>query len=226
MTLQNYSHIALVLDRSGSMSMVKSDAIGGYNEFIRSQQTVPGKATFTLTQFDDKYDVVQEFVDLKDARILDDDNFQPRGLTRLLDAIGKTLNLVGERLDKLPEDQRPEKVVFAILTDGHENDSQEYTEIIIREMIAHQETVYNWQVLFLSSDIRAEADALKYGISPQATLSFSKTGDGMTAAFAGLAEATTLYRVGASTKAMFDPAVKAEQLRQRLKEDKEQKQKK
>jgi uncharacterized protein YegL len=91
----DYTHIALVLDRSGSMIMVKDDAIGGYNEFIRSQQKVSGKATFTLTQFDDQFESVQEFADLKDARILDDSNFVPRGLTRLLDAIGKTLNMVG-----------------------------------------------------------------------------------------------------------------------------------
>jgi hypothetical protein len=122
---------------------------------------------------------------------------------------------LGARLANIPEQERPGKVIFAILTDGKENDSQEYEETTIREMIRHQEDAYQWQVLFLSSDIRAEADALKYGIRSGATLNYATGGKGMRAAFAGLTEVVTSYRTTSSTTAEFNPQLKEEQKKER-----------
>jgi len=186
------------------MQRVKDDTIGGYNEFIKSQQQVPGKATYTLAQFDDRYELLQDCVDIADARILNERNYQPRGMTRLLDAIGKTMNTIGERLAALPEAERPSKVVFAIMTDGRENDSQEYTEEKVREMIEHQQDVYKWEVLFLSSDIHCEQDAFRYGIQAANTLSYDPSGVGTQVAFASMADNLTSYRTGVAMSMAFD----------------------
>jgi len=153
---QGYTHIAVVLDRSGSMSTCATDTVGGFNAFVEDQKKVPGEATLTLAQFDDVYELVHNGIALKDVPSLD---FHPRGYTALLDAIGKTINDTGAWLSQKPEDQRPERVFFVILTDGAENASREFTREQIFKMIRHQEDAYKWQFIFLG----ANQDAIKAG---------------------------------------------------------------
>ena len=194
--MQDYTHIVLVLDRSGSMQSIKTDAIGGYNAFIKSQQAVPGKATFSLAQFNQSYDLLQDFVDLRNARILDDQNYQPAGTTALLDAIGKTSHVVGEKLFSLNEEIRPDKVVFVILTDGMENASKDCTRDRIKEIIKEQQEVYNWQFVFLSSDLDSFHDAQKWGIPAGQTLSMAATPEAARAGYDSLAVTMCAYRSG------------------------------
>lgn len=127
MSNYNLTDITVVLDRSGSMSAVREDTIHGFNQFLRDQQKVPGEATITLNQFDDIFEHVLKASRIADAKPLDDRTFVPRGFTALLDAIGRSINETGERLKNMGEDQRPGKVVFVILTDGHENYSKLFT---------------------------------------------------------------------------------------------------
>lgn len=199
MTNPNYTHIVLVLDRSGSMSSVKDDAVGGFNQFLEEQKSFPGKATMTLAQFDHEYDIVYDFVPIQHVASLTDKTFQPRGMTRLLDAVGMTIKGVGTNLADLPENKRPSKVVFAILTDGHENDSKEYTRAKVFEMIKHQEKKYNWQFAYLSSDLNAVLDAQAYGIPMHSTYHFTPgSGFEMKRAFVNLSASLSSYRSGAN----------------------------
>src|SRR5688572_4072309 len=117
------TEIVVVLDRSGSMSCVRTDMEGGFNEFIKKQKEVAGDCAVTLVQFDDKYEVVYEAKPLNDVPNL---NLVPRGSTALLDSLGKTINSVGYRLKNTPESKRPGRVLFLVITDGHENSSSEF----------------------------------------------------------------------------------------------------
>jgi len=106
---QNVCEIGFVLDRSGSMNTMKDEAIGGINAFLESQQKLPGEARLTLVLFDHEYIVVHDGVPIKEVPPLDNHSYVPRGTTALLDAFGRTINTIGERLNKTPEQDRPGK---------------------------------------------------------------------------------------------------------------------
>src|SRR5574343_68862 len=132
------SEIVCVIDRSGSMRSIVNDAIGGLNTFIESQKNVPGEANMTIVLFDHEYLVSHNGVNIKLVQPFTTDTYVPRGTTALLDAIGRAITTVGERLNNTKEEDKPEKVIVAILTDGYENASREYTNSKINEMINHQ----------------------------------------------------------------------------------------
>jgi len=144
--------IVFILDRSGSMASIKNDAIGGFNSFLEEQKKVPGEANLTLVLFDHEYNLFYNGVKLQNAKPLDNSTYVPRGTTALLDAVGRTIDDVGVRLDSLPEEDRPEKVIVGILTDGFENASKDYTNTRISEMIDLQQKTYNWEFLYLGAN--------------------------------------------------------------------------
>ena len=163
MTDANLTEVVCVIDRSGSMHSVVDDAIGAFNQMLEDQKRLSGYANMTIALFDDCYDIIADNVPVRDVAPLNRATYVPRGLTALLDAIGRTIDNVGRRLAQTREDYRPGKVLFVVLTDGHENASHRYTKDKIREMIGHQETKYKWKFLYLSADINAFSDAQTYG---------------------------------------------------------------
>lgn len=171
MTNPDYTHIEFVLDRSGSMSSIKTDVEGGFDAFIADQRTHPGRTTVGLVQFDDRYEVVHTATDIADVPAL---NLRPRGTTALLDAIGRTIADLGERLAGLEEGQRPGTVIFAIMTDGLENASKEFTRGAIRALITQQEQVYNWQFLYLGADQDAIEVGAEIGVRADRSLSYGR----------------------------------------------------
>jgi uncharacterized protein YegL len=162
---KDYSHIVFIMDRSGSMRSQANDAIGGFNAFIESQKALPGKATFSLVLFDDRYEEPYSFVPIETVAELTHRTFVPRGGTALLDAVGRAINETGVRLAAMPEHERPDRVMVAVLTDGEENQSREFSPQRIKDMIEYQQTKYSWQITFLSSDIHAYEQSLSYGFS-------------------------------------------------------------
>ena len=198
-----FDEIVCIIDRSGSMESVADDAIGGFNTFIEKQKEVEGKASVTFVQFDDKYEIVYENKMLEDVPILDNKTFIPRGMTALLDAIGKTINSVGERLSKTNKKDRPRKVIFAILTDGHENYSKEFTRDKIFEMITHQKEKYSWEFIFIAADQDAIGTGTSYGFSAKDCINYVSTGIGTrTMCASSLHGCVTNYRV--STEDVLD----------------------
>ncbi len=186
--------IAFVLDRSGSMNSIAGDAIGGFNTFLAQQQAQPGAAHLTLVLFDHEYLVPHDNVDIHSVPPLDARSYIPRGMTALLDAIGRTIDAVGVRLAATPESDRPGKVIVAILTDGLENASRDYTNARVAEMISHQQQTYNWEFIFLAANQDAIATANSLSIQPKDAIAFDATGQGVRLAMARVSEETSRRR--------------------------------
>lgn len=161
----HYTEIAFVLDRSGSMNHCQQAAIDGFNQFLVDQQNTEGLAKLTLVLFDDDYLVPISSVPVQEVVPLNDETYQPRGCTALLDAIGQTIDDLGNRLSALPEKDRPGQVIVAILTDGLENASQRFNWKEIAGKIKHQTDVYKWIFLFLGANQDAIATAASLSIA-------------------------------------------------------------
>ena len=145
---EGLTEIVSIVDRSGSMQSILDDAIGGFNTFLAAQQRQPGEAKLSLILFDHEYQIVHQAVDIQQVEPLNQDTYVPRGSTALLDAVGKTIDAVGERLAATPESERPSQVIVSILTDGYENASQTYSKPKVAEMIKHQTEKYSWAFEF------------------------------------------------------------------------------
>jgi hypothetical protein len=194
---ENLTEINVVLDRSGSMCSIADDTIGGFNEFLKTQQEVDGDAFITLSQFDDVYEVVYSAMNIKEAPMLSSGTFKPRGATALLDAIGKSINLTGERLANLSEDDRPSKIIFVILTDGGENSSREFTNTQINDMIKHQTDMYSWDFVFIGANQDAIKVGANMGFKVGNSMTYASNSIGTTCAFTSISEKMTMYRSGA-----------------------------
>jgi hypothetical protein len=190
----NFTRIAIVLDRSGSMESCKESTVAGFNEFIRTQREIPGEATVKLVQFDDQYETVFD-KPLKQCPELTQNTFVPRGSTALLDAQGRTIVELGQELAALPEQERPSKVIVVTLTDGLENASKQYNLDKIGEMIREQRDKYNWDFVFLGANQDAIATAAAMSIPLPSAMSYSTSKAGVAATMAAVS-----HYVGAARK--------------------------
>lgn len=176
---ENLTEMVFVLDRSGSMSGLAADTIGGFNELIEKQKKIEGDAYVTTVLFDHEYEVLHDHVALEEVAPLTDKEYFARGSTALLDAVGRTIDSVGARLAAAPEEERPAHVVFVITTDGMENSSREYTAQRVRGMIEHQQQKYSWQFVFLGANMDAVSEARKLGISAKYAADFTPSHSGV-----------------------------------------------
>lgn len=190
----NFTRIAIVLDRSGSMESCKESTVAGFNEFIRTQREIPGEATVKLVQFDDQYETVFD-KPLKECPELTQNTFVPRGSTALLDAQGRTIVEMGQELVALPESERPSKVIVVTLTDGMENASKQYNLDKIGEMIREQRDKYSWDFVFLGANQDAIATAAAMSIPLPSAMSYSTSKAGVAATMAAVS-----HYVGAARK--------------------------
>lgn len=169
---KNYTEIAFVLDRSGSMGGCQEAAIAGFNQFLSEQQEAEGLARLTLVLFDDEYLVPVQSLPVQEVVPLNWETFVPRGSTALLDAIGKTIDDLGARIAALPGGDRPAQVIVSILTDGEENASRHFTWRDLAQRIKHQTDTYKWTFLFLGANQDAIATAAQMNIGHQNAASF------------------------------------------------------
>jgi hypothetical protein len=176
----NYTHISILIDRSGSMANIWDDAVGGVENLIRDNKKLSEKCTLSLSVFDSVYDEIFKFRDLQLVPECPLSEIAPRGSTALLDALGRMINDTGVVLKNLKEEDRPSKIVVFVQTDGHENWSKEFSKAKIKEMISRQRDTYNWEFIFLGAGEDAIANqAQDFGIYGATTASFShaKTSD-------------------------------------------------
>lgn len=160
------TELVFLLDRSGSMSGLEADTIGGYNSLIAKQQEEPGECRLTTVLFDDRIELLHDRADLRRAAPITGKEYWVRGSTALLDAIGTTIRRIGNAQKYALPEHRADKVLVVITTDGMENASCEYTYERIREMITRQQTRYGWEFLFLGANIDAIGTAARFGIAP------------------------------------------------------------
>lgn len=169
--MTNKTHIVVVLDRSGSMSTVYNETIDGFDEFINAQKGVDGDATVTLVQFDDKYEKVFSSVPVNEVKSIKE-FYSPRGMTALLDAIGKTVEDTKKKITKTSKVKRPDRVVVVVITDGYENNSKEYSSAKIRSLIKEQEKG-NWEFMFIGANQDAVLTGTEYGFKAGSSVTYN-----------------------------------------------------
>jgi uncharacterized protein YegL len=159
--------IGLVVDRSGSMSSVIEDTKGSIENLLETQKKVEGKATLTLAQFDHEYEVIHDFADLKQVDVKAFTNqYQPRGSTALVDAIGRTIIEMSKKIEGKWDCEKPKEVIIAIVTDGLENASHEFTIEKVKKLVEEKQAL-GWNFIFLGADLNAIQTAQNYGFSPK-----------------------------------------------------------
>ncbi len=173
------TEVAVVLDRSGSMSAMAEEAIGGFNAFLESQRQGPGEVRLWLVLFDHELIPVWTSAPLAAVRPLDAGSYVPRGTTALHDAVATTIDAVGQRLAALPEAERPGRVIVAILTDGQENASSRFTAAEVAQRIRHQREKYGWEFLFLGANQDVVSEAAKMAIPAADAIAFEASGRGV-----------------------------------------------
>lgn len=186
------TEILAVLDISGSMATIAADAIGGFNTFLKDQQAIEGEARLTVVLFDDQYQVLYAATPLAEAQPLTAQTFVPRGGTALMDAIGRTLQVEGARIEA---EGWAEKVIVCITTDGGENQSKEFTAPMVRELVTAAEAK-GWVFVFLAANQDAFATAKFYGMSGAHAQNFAATGAGMSEGYASVSNVTRSLRAG------------------------------
>ena len=188
------TQIVMLIDKSGSMSALRNDTIGGFNSFLSDQQkSVDGKANLTLVLFSSAVETVVQSIDVNEVEPLTEKEYRPSGGTALLDAIGKTIDSLEEEYTNQEDKTKiPGKVIFAIITDGEENASTRYTKGKIAGMIKHQTNRHNWEFVFLGANLDAVAEARALGINNG--LNFVPSGQSVNDSFSVLSKSSTSYR--------------------------------
>lgn len=189
----NNTEIIFVIDRSGSMSNLVNDTIGGFNGFLASQKAIEGKATLTTVLFSTSWKLLHDGMDIKEVQPMTTNDYQVGGGTAMLDAIGEIINRVQDRHDEMGA-EKPDKVLFVITTDGEENSSRKYTKAQIEKMIKHQTNGHGWEFLFLGANMDAVKEAQSIGIKADRSVSYDYSSIGTDALYGTVAKATCAIR--------------------------------
>lgn len=172
--------IAVLLDRSGSMESIKSDSEGGFNALMADQRNEPGEARVTLAQFDTEYEVVYANRPIADVGRLE---LQPRGMTALLDSVGRLVTDVGAELAALPEPERPGKVIVVVVTDGLENSSREWSVDAVKKVIKRQQDEYSWEFIFLGANMDAVEVGRQMGFAADRSMTYAASSAGVASSY-------------------------------------------
>lgn len=197
MSKKDYTHISVLLDRSGSMQSIKDDTEGGFAAFLEEQKKQSGEASIELRQFDTQYEQVYPPTPIFHAPAL---QLVPRGSTALLDAMGKSINETKQWLSSLPDDLVPENVVFVIITDGYENASREWSKKDVFDLVTSQ-TEAGWTFLYLGANQDAIQAGADMGIA--STNSLTYTGANTVSAYASMSGSVTRTRLAGAAAAEF-----------------------
>ncbi len=191
---QGLTEIVFILDRSGSMSGLEKDTIGGFNSTIEKQKQETGEAYVSTVLFDTEMEVLHDRVPLARIEPLTDKEYYARGGTALLDAIGGAIHHIGNVHKYARDEDRPEKTIFVITTDGMENASREYTYDRVRRMIEHEKEKYGWEFMFLGANIDAAREAARFGISEDRAANYHADREGTAVVYEAMSEAVCSVR--------------------------------
>lgn len=202
----NKTELVFILDRSGSMSGLESDTIGGYNSLLNKQRSEEGSAIVTTVLFDDQFELLHDRLDIHAISPISEKDYFVRGSTALLDAIGKTINKIGNVQKHTKPEMRADKVLVIITTDGMENSSIEYSYDRIKNMIERQKSQYGWEFIFLGANIDALATAHRFGIDSSRAANYRADSLGTHLNYSALNKTVSKFR----SEATIDDDWKAE----------------
>ena len=188
------TEIVFILDRSGSMSGLEGDTIGGYNSLIEKQKKEEGEVLVSTVLFDDVTQVLHDRVSLDKIQPMTDNDYYVRGCTALLDALGGAIHHIGNVHKYSREEDRPEKTLFIITTDGQENASHHYTYQKVKDMVERQKNRFGWEFLFLGANIDAIKEAGRFGIKPDRAVRYECDSQGTEVNFRVLNTAVSRVR--------------------------------
>ena len=191
---KNLTEIVFILDRSGSMAGLVDDTIGGFNGMIQKQKAEAGEAYVSTVLFDNYTEVIHDRVEIRKVQPLTRKDYYVRGCTALLDAVGKAIHHIGNVHKYAREEDRPEKTIFIITTDGMENASREYTYERLKAKIEHQKETYGWEFIFLGANIDAAKEAARFGISAECAANYHADHQGTAVIYEAVSEAVCNVR--------------------------------
>ncbi len=197
----NLTEIVFILDRSGSMAGLESDTIGGFNAMLEKQKKEQGDALLSAVLFDNESVVLYDRVDIRKVEPMTDRQYQVRGCTALLDAIGGAVHHIANVHKYAREEDRPGKTVFVITTDGMENASRRYTYAQVQKMVKHEQEKYGWEFLFLGANMDAISAARSFGIREDRAVRYECDSAGTALNFAVVSETIGSFRKGAPIRA-------------------------
>lgn len=199
------TELVFILDKSGSMSGLESDTIGGYNSMLKKQQSIEGECHITTVLFDNYYELLHDRIDIKAVSLITEKEYQVGGSTALLDAIGNTIHKIGNAQKHTAENYRAEKVMLVIITDGEENSSREYSAEKVKAQIERQKTKFGWEFIFLGANIDAVLTAGRFGIAPDRAIDYLADSEGTELNFKVMASAVATFReAGTVDEACFE----------------------
>ena len=202
---KNLTELVFILDRSGSMSGLENDTIGGFNAMLKEQKSVAGEAFVTTVLFSDQYEVLHDRIDIRKVEPLTENDYSVRGNTALLDAVGKTIHNINEAQKYTAENDRAEKVLFVIITDGQENASCEYSAERIKARIERQKEKYGWEFVFFGANMDAVMEAGKLGIGAGRAKNYCADAVGTNMAYTAMSAFSTAFRGGKPFDGLSDP---------------------
>ena len=207
---KNLTELVFILDRSGSMAGLEGDTIGGFNAMIEKQRGEPGEAVISTVLFDNETEVIYDRLPLDRVPALTEKEYYVRGCTALLDAVGGAIHHIGNVHKYAREEDRPEKTLFVITTDGLENASRRYTYDKVKAMIERQRETYGWEFLFLGANIDAAREAARFGIRADCAADYHADSIGTEAVYESVCEAVCQVRRATPLKASWKQRIDAD----------------
>ena len=207
---KNLTELVFILDRSGSMAGLEGDTIGGFNAMLEKQRKEPGEAVISTVLFDNETEVIHDRLPLDRVLALTEKEYYVRGCTALLDAVGGAIHHIGNVHKYAREEDRPEKTLFVITTDGLENASRRYTYEKVKAMIERQREAYGWEFLFLGANIDAAREAARFGIRADCAADYHADSIGTEAVYESVCEAVCQVRRAAPLKASWKQKIDAD----------------
>ena len=191
---KNLTEMVFILDKSGSMSGLEADTIGGFNSMIERQKKEEGEALVSTVLFSDESRVIHDRIALNKIEPMTDKQYYVGGCTALIDAIGGAIHHIGNVHKYARDEDRPEHTIFVITTDGMENASHRYTSSQVKAMVQRQKDKYGWEFLFLGANIDAVETAARYGIAEDRAVSFINDHAGQSLNYTAVSEAVRTVR--------------------------------
>ena len=191
---KNLTELVFILDRSGSMAGLENDTIGGFNAMIEKQRREPGEALISTVLFDNESEVIHDRIALERVPAMTRKEYYVRGCTALLDAVGSAIHHIGNVHKYAREEDRPEKTLFVITTDGMENASRRYTYDKVKRMIEKQKDKYGWEFLFLGANIDAAREAARFGIQADRAANYHADHQGTAVVYEAVSQTVCNFR--------------------------------